>query len=223
MKKYLLFFLLILAWAPTWAAVPQFSATNFAGWLYNNPAIYLNEENILANRIVLYKNSEGFDHTLTSPEFNISAGQSIEMDVTWITTQWQDEQFDKSKVALTAALLDASGVAVDSVTSEFATINKTNHVIFSLDVTRSMQHARLRFASWKADIWSNGAVRKIVTTTTLIGDVNLDGEISLADVNVILAIILGVYADTTEGRADVNRDGEVGLADVNSVINFILN
>ena len=35
--------------------------------------------------------------------------------------------------------------------------------------------------------------------------------------------ILGVYADTTEGRADVNRDGEVGLADVNSVINFILN
>ena len=59
--------------------------------------------------------------------------------------------------------------------------------------------------------------------TTLIGDVNLDGEISVADVNVILAIILGVYADTTEGRADVNRDGEVGLADVNNVINFILN
>lgn len=223
MKKYLLLVVMVLALSPVWAQVPQFSSANFAGWSYDNPAIYLNEENILANRIVLYRNSEGLDHTLTSPDFNISAGQSIDMDITWITTQWQNEHFDKSKVALTAALLDASGVTVDSVTYEFGTINKTNHVIFSLDVPRSLQHARLRFASWKADITSNGAVRKIEMATTLIGDVNKDGEISLADVNVILAIILGVSADTTEGRADVNRDGEVGLADVNSVINFILN
>lgn len=223
MNKYFLFVVLLVAMSSAWAQVPQFSSSSFSGWIYNNPVIYLNEDNILANRVVLYKTSAGQDLTLTSPEFNCSAGKSIDMNVTWITTQWKDEQFDKSKVALTAALLDASGAVVDSVTHEFDSISRTNHVIFSLEVPATMQHARLRLASWKADVNSSGAVRQMTASTTLIGDVNLDGEISVADVNAVLFVILGIGPDMTNGRADVNHDGEVGLADVNRIIGFILN
>lgn len=55
------------------------------------------------------------------------------------------------------------------------------------------------------------------------GDVNGDDEVSIADVNALIDIILGASADAeTMGRADVNKDGEIGIADVNAVIDIIL-
>jgi len=54
------------------------------------------------------------------------------------------------------------------------------------------------------------------------GDVNGDGEVSIADVNMLISIILGAE-DTSEGRSDVNGDGETTLADVNNLIDIILN
>ncbi len=53
------------------------------------------------------------------------------------------------------------------------------------------------------------------------GDVNLDGEVNIADVNAVIDIILGGNGDTT--AADVNDDGEINIADVNAVIDIILN
>ena len=54
------------------------------------------------------------------------------------------------------------------------------------------------------------------------GDVNGDGEISIADVNALISVILGAE-DIYEGRADVNGDNETTLADVNALIDIILN
>ena len=54
----------------------------------------------------------------------------------------------------------------------------------------------------------------------LTGDVNGDGEVSIADVNVLINMIL-TGAATNAG--DVNGDGEVNIADVNAVIAIILN
>ena len=55
------------------------------------------------------------------------------------------------------------------------------------------------------------------------GDVNADGEITVADINVIIDIILGrKYNDETMKRADVNGDGEITVADINVIIEFIL-
>ena len=56
------------------------------------------------------------------------------------------------------------------------------------------------------------------------GDVNGDKEVNIADVNTVLAIILGTPADAeTMNRADVNNDGEINLADINTLIGIILN
>ena len=223
MKFRLLFICVLFLSVVAGAQVPQFSSKNYAGWIYNNPNTELNTTNILANKIYLYTNSQGLTYTLTSPEFACSSGQIINMRVTWITDQWQSTGFVKDKVALTAAILDQNGMAVDSVTYTPTNVSRTNYVNLSINVPHGLSSARLRFASWLADVNSNGAVRQIEMTASLRGDVNLDGEVTLADVNAVIDVIQGNAAD--EGlvrRADVNQDGEVGLADVNDVIDLIL-
>ena len=52
------------------------------------------------------------------------------------------------------------------------------------------------------------------------GDVNHDGEVNIADVNVIIKAML--TGNGMEEDLDVNGDGEVNIADVNAVINIIL-
>ncbi|MBR5170858.1 MAG: CotH kinase family protein [Muribaculaceae bacterium] len=63
----------------------------------------------------------------------------------------------------------------------------------------------------------------IPDTEYLIGDVNGDGEVNIADINAIIDIILGGSADEgTLKRADVNNDNEINIADVNVEIDIIL-
>ncbi len=224
MKKLLLLLAAVLLATPALLSqVPQFSANDFEGWIYTNPSTELNQSNILRNRIYLYTTSNGLQLTLTSPPFGCVGGQTIDIDVTWITDQWQTSGFNVSKVALTAAILDDDGVARDSVTYTPTSVSRTNQWRLSLPVPRGLRHARLRFASWKADVNSNGAVRQIVMTSTLRGDVNADNEITVADINTIIDLILGDVTDAAlMQRADVNHDGEVTLADVNDVIDMML-
>ena len=55
------------------------------------------------------------------------------------------------------------------------------------------------------------------------GDVNGDGEVTIADVNLIIEVILGHPVDSEfRSRADVNGDGEVTIGDINAVVNVIL-
>ena len=57
----------------------------------------------------------------------------------------------------------------------------------------------------------------------LLGDVNGDGEVNIADVNLVIDIILGGQVDErTLRRADVNSDGEINIADVNTILDIIL-
>ena len=53
----------------------------------------------------------------------------------------------------------------------------------------------------------------------LVGDVNQDGEVNIADVNALIDMILSANTDKV---GDVNEDGEVNIADVNELINIIL-
>ena len=52
------------------------------------------------------------------------------------------------------------------------------------------------------------------------GDVNVDGEINIADANAVIDVIL---TNGTLPTADVNGDGEVNIADINAIIDRILN
>lgn len=53
----------------------------------------------------------------------------------------------------------------------------------------------------------------------LVGDVNGDGEVNIADVN---ALTDGILSGKTTPVMDVNGDGEVNIADINALIDLIL-
>jgi len=222
-KNVIAFLIALWLVMPVAAQLPQFSSSEFDGWVYSNPNVELNQSNILNKRIYLYVTSTGLPLTLTSPAFSCYAGEVIDMNVTWITDQWKDSGFDVHKVALTAALLNDDGVTVDSVTYNPTSVSKTNYVDLSITVPKGLSKAKLRFAAWKGDVNNSGAVFRIVMTSKLKGDVNLDGEVSISDVNAIVDALLGAnVADDVLDRADVNDDGEVTILDINTVIDIII-
>ena len=55
--------------------------------------------------------------------------------------------------------------------------------------------------------------------SNIVGDVNADGEVNIADINVLIGNILKSNYDPL---SDLNEDGEVNIADVNLVIGIIL-
>jgi len=55
----------------------------------------------------------------------------------------------------------------------------------------------------------------------VLGDVNIDGEVTIADVTALVNIILGTSTDEF-GVADINGDGAVTIADVTALVNIIL-
>lgn len=222
-KNIGLLIMALLTVAACHGQVPQFSSSDFADWVYTNPGIEVNQDNILANRIVLYTDNQGRQLTLISPRFDVRTGQTIDLSVTWVTRFWQSEEFVVYKAGFTAAIINQDGVAVDSVTFTPTSLRRENQVNLSLTVSHGMRNARLRLASWKADIVSSGAVRSIEATSYFKADVNLDGEVSLADANAVIDIIVGgTQDDELARRADVNGDGEISLADINAVIDVIV-
>jgi hypothetical protein len=53
-----------------------------------------------------------------------------------------------------------------------------------------------------------------------VGDVNKDGDITIADVTALVNIILGTYFDAE--NADINSDGHITFDDVSALLNIIL-
>ena len=178
--------------------LPQFSYSDYGGWGYSSPVIELNSSNILSNKIVLYTTSDGNHLTLTSPPFDCSAGQVIEMNVKWCVEQWQSNSFDINKIALTATILDDNAQSVDSVTMKFNQVSGINDVYLSITVPKDIESAKLRFASWNADSISHGAIRNIEISpmidnksydVTSIGDFAFKGCVDLYNVTIPNSII----------------------------------
>ena len=77
------------------------------------------------------------------------------------------------------------------------------------------------------------AVARIYVKSPIPGDVNHDGEVTIADANTVIIIIIN-GGGTSGGHnhapswadddidGDVNGDGEINISDVNSIINIII-
>ena len=56
-----------------------------------------------------------------------------------------------------------------------------------------------------------------------VGDVNGDNEINIADINKLIDILMGGFANyDVRQRSDVNYDGELNIADINGIISYLL-
>ena len=72
---------------------------------------------------------------------------------------------------------------------------------------------------------ARAAVDYVMSNTLLRGDVNDDGEVTIADVLALIDIVLRTSSQVDAValiRADVNRDCEIQIADVNCLIDLIL-
>ena len=69
--------------------------------------------------------------------------------------------------------------------------------------------------------WSQFYKIRAIGVPEIPGDVNVDYEINIADVNSLIDIILG-GVDYSDGLSDVNKDGEITIADINAIINLII-
>lgn len=71
--------------------------------------------------------------------------------------------------------------------------------------------------------WLDGILQYTPPAPTLVGDVNNDGEVNIADVTDLIDILLRGEADEeTMQRADVDNDKEVSISDVTALIDIIL-
>ena len=114
----------------------------------------------------------------------------------------------------------ASWTAVGSVT---ATKGDLQQYQMAADVTGSVRYRIVQTAGSRVnidDITLYGRVENPFPR----GDVNRDGEVTIADVNAVIYYILNrVTRDQdTQQYADVNEDGEITIADVNLIISIIL-
>ena len=94
------------------------------------------------------------------------------------------------------------------------------HYILDADLTGTVRFRIVQTTGSRVNI-DDITVYGRIQDLPLSGDVNLDGEVNIADVNCIIGVIMG-DPDTYEGRADINADGEVNIADINAVIDIIL-
>ena len=57
----------------------------------------------------------------------------------------------------------------------------------------------------------------------ILGDVNNDGDVTIADVTYLINYLLTAEGELDERAADLNGDGEVTISDVTALINYLLN
>lgn len=120
--------------------------------------------------------------------------------------------------------------AVGYYTADFAT-NRSTHIFKAVAATAT-DPVTVRVVDSFGNVYLRGILRphnysvgmEKYETTLRVGDVNTDGEVTIADANLLVDIIL---SGTTQGHvpllADCNADDEVGIADLNCLIELILN
>ena len=232
MSKYLMTIIAaLLTLSATSQELPQFDSYSYDGWSYNNPNIELTTENIAGGRVILYVNSEGLALMLTSPQFDCHGIDSIAAKVLWYTGTFQYDEFDLSRATLTMAIDDAMGQPLDSVTCTPTATGSSRTLKLQLAVPRGIETCRLRFASWTGDFISSGAIKRAIITAIAApphddivpGDVDGDGNASIADVTLIIDYMLqGNSSGMNLEAADVDQDGVIAISDITSLIDIIL-
>lgn len=213
--------LLLLPVGAVGQELPQFSFTDFEGWSYNGGE--LTPTSVGGWKVTLYVTRNKVPLALISPEFSCLGMDSIHADVSWKSLD--------INIPLTMVMDDADGNPIDSVSCYPALdITAKQTLSMTLPVPAAITTARLRFVSWEANVNNGGAVQKIILTsitstetpTTLKGDVDHDGRVSISDVTALINYLLSGSDDIDVDAADTDGDGRINISDVTSLINILL-
>ena len=107
----------------------------------------------------------------------------------------------------------------DSTWRNVSGITDTCYLVQALTSGIYEYYVKAIYTDGTESVWSN--IEHVTLTGALIGDVNGDGDINIADVTALINAILNPNA-VVLGDPDVNGDDEVNIADVTRLINIIL-
>lgn len=112
------------------------------------------------------------------------------------------------------AIRDGDEVIDDGYGRCYGTFNSDCYTKGTLYVPKGSEEAYMTAATWKFFAYIVG-----IDVDHDNGDVNGDGEVNIADINVLVNDIL---SGTYDEKHDLNGDGEVNIADINELIHIIL-
>ena len=119
-----------------------------------------------------------------------------------------------------ATWIKAVSIDGDAATAAVVPAASTYHAIWQFNVQAS-QPVLFRIAmtgGGSAAAYVDNFVLRY-NDVAIAGDVNVDGEVNIGDLNTVVDVILG---GTAVGNADLNGDGEINIADINALIDLIL-
>lgn len=143
---------------------------------------------------------------------------------------------DLASDTLTVELLGANG---EKETAKVSGVNFLAGKMYNIGVGVEESNTMLRGEDAMITPQPSGNVKKVVAYTpdfllaetsgdelkerNLLGDVNRDGAVTMADANMIVNMYLSGNVDDFDLRlADINNDGQVTMADANMVVNIYL-
>ena len=124
---------------------------------------------------------------------------------------WEDNASKGNQIPSNATTVEASGTVMN---------------VELTDLSYNTKYRCVAFATTTEGETFYGEEMSFTTESNILGDVNRDGLISIADVTALVNIILG--KDNSEpyqyghDAADVNGDGNISIADVTALVNIIL-
>ena len=125
----------------------------------------------------------------------------------------------KRVFTLPAETGDSTSRVITDITDKFYTVNGlTKGGTFTYRV-------RAYYVNGTRSEWSNMETVTLIDNgpVYVVGDVNHDGDVNIADVTALIDTLLGSGNATCTLCADVNGDNEINIADVTALIDRLLN
>lgn len=151
-----------------------------------------------------WMNSAGIFPTVASPSITPASGSYAEVQTVTITAE-------------------------EGATILYSTDNGTtwNEYVGTIEVGEGT--TTISAKAIKAGLWNNSEVTTAeyvveIPVTVVLGDVNEDGDVNIADVTKLIDYLLDNSATPfNRNNADVKQDGNIDIADVTSLIDMLLN
>ncbi len=143
----------------------------------------------------------------------ISGVQAASIGETQATIQWSTDEPANGSVAYGVT------TAYGQQGAPQASFSTTHAIVLNGLSGNTAYHVRVS-SSDAAGNATNAPDFVFSTTGVVLGDVNRDGVVSIADLQPLLSQLMGISPPTPQ-TADVNADGKVTVSDVQTLINFL--
>lgn len=176
-KTFLALALFALCSAQAFAdTLASFSLTDFLGWTYTRPDFQLSTDAIGANKVRLFKASNGTDYTLVSPVIAVDGAGTVSIQATLLAPTCANKSYDLTKGSPTFELLDLGGNVVAAQFLQYSSAIVQRDTTVTLTVPAEVKSARLRIAAWNADYNSPVAVRSVAIAQGGSGVLTVNGS-----------------------------------------------